>query len=158
MLSCKKCGSEMSGVDLVCKKCGTPWGKTGKSKSPLFFSLFLVIAFTFIFLYFVNPSLLGFDKQPIDIQEEQNNPTTEQPTNDNDSSIQGTPNIEEKPPLVEDPPVEILPPNFTSINASSSTKPYSSFSYDPSKTVDNDNTTAWLEGVKGHGINEWIEF
>ena len=27
MLSCKNCGAQMSGIDLVCKKCGTPWGK-----------------------------------------------------------------------------------------------------------------------------------
>ena len=160
MLSCKKCGAEMSGIDLVCKECGTPWGKTGKSKAPLFFSLILVCLFSFAILYFTNPKLLGINKEQIESNNDQNQiEVNKEDTNKvEEPPIEENPPIEEQPPVVEEPPVEILPPVFTKARASSSTKPYGSFSYTADKTTDNDNTTAWLEGVKGHGINEWIEF
>ncbi|MBE5812398.1 MAG: hypothetical protein E7314_01930 [Clostridiales bacterium] len=153
MLTCKKCGAEMSGIDLVCKECGTPWGKTGKSKAPLFFSLILVCLFSFALLYFTNPELLGISK-PVDnnIEQGQNKLNEEQPP------VEQNPPIEELPPVTPEPPVEILPPVFTKAKASSSTKPVGAFTYTADKTTDGDNTTAWLEGAKGHGINEWIEF
>lgn len=158
MLSCKKCGAQMSGIDLVCKECGTPWGKSGKSKAPLFFSLILVGIFSFALLYFTNPELLGINKDPAE-----KNIENEQNKIDESNKVEQPP-IEENPPLVEqhptleEPPIEILPPVFTKTKASSSAKPVGSFTYTADKTIDGDNTTAWLEGVKGHGINEWIEF
>jgi len=158
MLTCKKCGAEMSGIDLVCKECGTPWGKTGKSKAPLFFSLILICIFSFSIIFVTNPGLLGINRKSnyIENEQEQNN-IIEEPSNVDQSPTEDPP-IEEHPPAVEEPPVEILPPTFTKVIASSSTKPYGSFTYTPDKTIDQDNSTAWLEGVKGHGINEWIEF
>ena len=163
MLSCKKCGAEMSGIDLVCKKCGTPWGKSGKSKAPLFFSLILICVFSFAIVYFTNPGLFNLNETPNnDIINESNNSknniTEEQPNETPEPPVENNPPIEEKPPVEEDPPAPILPPEFTKVTASSSTKPVGSFSYTPSKTIDKDNTTAWLEGVKGNGINEWIKF
>ena len=159
MLTCKKCGAEMSGIDLVCKECGTPWGKTGKSKAPLFFSLILVCLFSFALLYFTNPELLGINKSvDNNIEHEENKFNEEQPNKIEEPPIEENPHIEEQPPVIEEPPVEILPPVFSKTKASSSTKPYGSFTYTADKTIDGDNTTAWLEGVKGHGINEWIEF
>ena len=60
MLTCKKCGAQMSGIDLVCKECGTPWGKTGKSKAPLFFSLILVCLFSFcLYLHFIRVKVVN---------------------------------------------------------------------------------------------------
>lgn len=158
MLSCKKCGAQMSGIDLVCKECGTPWGKTGKSKAPLFFSLILVCLFSFALLYFTNPELLGINKEPIENNIEQNEVNKDPQNNVEQPPIEENPPINDEPPATEDPPIEILPPVFTKARASSSTKPYGSFTYTADKTTDGDNTTAWLEGVKGHGINEWIEF
>lgn len=149
----------MSGIDLVCKECGTPWGKTGKSKAPLFFSLILVCLFSFALLYFTNPKLLGINK-PVDnnIEHEENKINGEQPNKLEEPPVPENPPIEDEPPLVEQPPIEILPPVFTKTKASSSTKPVGAFSYTADKTLDGDNTTAWLEGAKGDGINEWIEF
>jgi len=160
VLSCKKCGAQMSGIDLVCKECGTPWGKSGKSKAPLFFSLILVCIFSFALLYFTNPELLGINKEPVEnnIENEQNKINEEQTNKIEQTPIEENPPIEEQLPVVEEPPVEILPPVFTKTKASSSAKPYGSFTYTADKTIDEDNTTAWLEGVKGDGINEWIEF
>ncbi len=160
MLTCKKCGAQMSGIDLVCKECGTPWGKTGKSKAPLFFSLILVCLFSFALLYFTNPELLGLNKETSDknIEQEQNTVNEEQLNKVEQPPIEENPPVEEQPPIVEEPPVEILPPVFTKAKASSSTKPVGAFTYTADKTLDGDNTTAWLEGAKGDGINEWIEF
>jgi len=163
MLTCKKCGAEMSGIDLVCKECGTPWGKTGKSKAPLFFSLILICIFSFAIIYFTNPELLGINKEQADINNDGKNNIKEPPIEENPKIEEEPPVIEEppvneEPPLVEEPSVQLLPPSFTKQIASSSAKPYGSFYYTPDKTIDNDNTTAWLEGVKGNGINEWIEF
>ena len=160
MLTCKKCGAQMSGIDLVCKECGTPWGKTGKSKAPLFFSLILVCLFSFALLYFTNPELLGLNKETSDknIEQEQNTVNEEQLNKVEQPPIEENPPIEEQPPVVEEPPAPILPPVFTKTKASSSTKPVGAFTYTADKTLDGDNTTAWLEGAKGDGINEWIEF
>jgi len=158
MLSCKKCGAEMSGIDLVCKECGTPWGKTGKSKAPLFFSFILICAFSFAIIYFTNPTLFKTSKTPSanDIENEQN--IIDEPPVEGNIPTEENPPVEEQPPIIEEPPIEILPPVFTNSKASSSTKPYGSFTYTPNKTTDNNTETAWLEGVKGNGINEWIEF
>lgn len=172
MLTCKKCGSEMSGIDLVCKHCGTPWGKKGKSKAPLFLSLILVVIFSCTLLYYTNPELLGIANTPI---KPNNNPTQDNidaPKLDNENT---NPSLEqppiEEPPIEEpptqeppatEPPIEetpvILPPVFTTSKSSSATKPYGNFTYTADKTTDGDNSTAWLEGAKGNGINEWIEF
>lgn len=159
MLTCKKCGAEMSGVDLVCKECGTPWGKSGKSKAPLFFSIILICIFSAVLLYVTNPELFTKDSvnNNSNIEPTQNNTENETPKVD-ETPIENIKNNEEIPPVVDETPEEILPPVFTITKASSSAKPYKSFSYTPDKTMDKDNSTAWLEGVKGDGINEWIEF
>ena len=43
MLSCKNCGAQMSGIDLVCKSCGTPWGKKHKSRAGIYFSILILV-------------------------------------------------------------------------------------------------------------------
>lgn len=43
-------------------------------------------------------------------------------------------------------------------NASSYLKTQGNNSYKPSNIYDNDYRTAWVEGVKGYGIGEWIEY
>ena len=54
MLSCKKCGAQMSGIDLVCKNCGTPWGKKHKSREGIYFSiLLLTIAAGIAYIYYI---------------------------------------------------------------------------------------------------------
>lgn len=178
MLSCKKCGATMSGVDLVCKKCGTPWGKTGKSKAPVFISILLVLIISLGVLYITNNELfykiipvdyfkeiLSSSKTQNDITEnnkveEQLPPETPTPPPAVEEPKVEEPKVEE--PIVEDPKVEepeiILPPVFTSVTASSSLASQGKFSYTPDLIIDNDNTTAWLEGKKGNGINEYIKF
>ena len=133
--------------------------------APLFFSLILICLFSFALLYFTNPELLGINKsidnklnqEQNENNEEQLNNIEEPPITENPPVAEEVPKIEEKP-IIEETPVEILPPVFSKAKASSSVKPYGSFSYTAEKTIDSDNSTAWLEGVKGNGINEWIEF
>ena len=157
MLSCKKCGAEMSGIDLVCKQCGTPWGKSGKSKAPLFFSFILVGLFSFGILYFTNPEILGINKDNItNDTHKTDNKTSEIP--EENIKVPDTPSTPEVTPPVDEKPLELPKPVFTSSKASSVAPAYKTYSYTPAKTTDNDNTTAWLEGVKGNGENEWIEF
>lgn len=48
--------------------------------------------------------------------------------------------------------------NANNIVASSALKAQGSKSYKASNIFDEDTETAWVEGVKGHGIGQWIEF
>lgn len=48
--------------------------------------------------------------------------------------------------------------NANNIVASSALKAQGSKSYKASNIFDGDLETAWVEGVKGHGIGQWIEF
>jgi hypothetical protein len=50
-------------------------------------------------------------------------------------------------------PKEPVPPAFTWVSASSSLKGYPS-----DFTTDGKLETAWLEGVKGNGIGEWLMY
>jgi len=169
MLSCKKCGATMSGVDLVCKKCGTPWGKSGKSKAPIFFSILLVIGISLTVLYVTNRELfyqiIPLEK-PItsennDIPNETENNIIKTPENlEQSANIPETtpqPEVTPEPETVPEPEI-ILPPVFTNVTASSSLKSQGNFSYTPDKMTDNDTTTAWLEAAKDNGINEWVQF
>lgn len=169
MLSCKKCGATMSGVDLVCKKCGTPWGKTGKSKAPIVFSILLVITISLGILYITNQELF-YQIIPINYFKEflsSSNAPTEITENNNIQELTQkeppvTPPIEEKPiapPEPETPePEVILPPVFTNVTASSSLASQGKFKYTTDMLIDNDSTTAWIEGKKDNGINEWLQF
>ena len=62
MLSCKNCGAQMSGVDLVCKKCGTPWGKKHKSRKKIYFSIFAILLVACGAYVYFTPDV---DKAPI---------------------------------------------------------------------------------------------
>jgi hypothetical protein len=157
MLTCRKCGAQMSGVDIVCKHCGTPWGKKGKSKLGLFLTIFFIFAISAGILYYTNPSLImglfksGFQNKPLEEtppQDTANLPTPEQNIT-----------VPQPEPQPEEPKTEpILPPVFTVASASSSLAPEGVFSYTPDMTLDNKNSTAWLEGSPNNGINEWIQF
>lgn len=166
MLSCKNCGAQMSGVDLVCKKCGTPWGKKHKSRKGLYFSIFVVIIAGIIsFIYYVpeaKNSILALINKTNTINEElpptkENNLSALEDETSNDNST--TDKVEEQPPAsetIEDIPPVVTPPsppNFTWISASSTLKDYPT-----SFTTDGKLETAWLEGVKGNGIGEWIMY
>ena len=48
--------------------------------------------------------------------------------------------------------------NANNIVASSALKAQGSKNYKASNIFDRDPETAWVEGVKGHGIGQWIEF
>jgi len=169
MLSCKKCGATMSGIDLVCKKCGTPWGKTGKSKAPVYFSILLILFLSLSFLYLTNKELfykiLPIEYLKQNLSSAQNSETAENIPENVQTPQNETPKITE-PPITELPapkpevtePEVILPPIFTNLVASSSLPSQGKFSYTPNMITDNDTTTAWLEAVKGNGINEWIKF
>ena len=62
MLSCKNCGAQMSGVDLVCKKCGTPWGKKHKSRKKIYFSILAILLVACAAYVYFTPDI---DKAPI---------------------------------------------------------------------------------------------
>ena len=53
MLSCKNCGAQMSGIDLVCKNCGTPWGKKHKSRPGIYFSALILLIVAGIAFYII---------------------------------------------------------------------------------------------------------
>lgn len=172
MLSCKKCGAQMSGIDLVCKNCGTPWGKKHKSRPEIYFSvLILLIAAGIAYLYYVPEAKENFfkfynnlflvlnidkknDNKPIDekieedLQEDTNivdNIETENP----DTTIEDNPTPEDITPQT----IEEIPPTFSWVSASSTLK-----DYPVENTTDGDLKTTWLEGVKGNGINEWVMY
>ena len=167
MLSCKKCGATMSGIDLVCKKCGTPWGKSGKSKAPVFFSILLVLVISLGVLYITNQELFYkiLPIQNLIAPNNKNDTTNIIKNNELQENKLPEPSVvepEDIEPEVTEPeskePEVILPPVFTKITASSSLASQGKFSYTPEKMIDNDNTTAWLEAAKDNGINEWVQF
>lgn len=47
---------------------------------------------------------------------------------------------------------------FDSVTASSTLSPQGSYTYNPKNAADGDYLTAWVEGVKGNGENQWIQF
>lgn len=56
---------------------------------------------------------------------------------------------------VEPPPVHVRPVAAT---ASSSVEPTRTVNFRATNLLDNDLTTAWIEGVEGTGLGEWVEF
>jgi len=166
MLSCKNCGAQMSGVDLVCKNCGTPWGKKHKSRKGLYFSIFVIIIAGIVSCIFYIPetknAVLSLINK-INITNEEVPPVQENNLSgleDETPTTNTTPDkIEEQPPVSEpadDVPPVVTPPSppvFTWVSASSFLKDYPT-----SFTTDGKFETAWLEGVKGNGIGEWIMY
>ena len=167
MLSCKNCGAQMSGIDLVCKSCGTPWGKKHKSRTGIYFSiLILVIVGGISYIYFTPGSKDGFMKFYNNVfatipNNEENKEQKNEDLPPADNNVPGenevTPPInnepEVTPPPVEEIPKEPEPPVFTWVSASSSLKGYGT-----ELTTDGKLETAWLEGVKGNGIGEWLMY
>ena len=172
MLSCKKCGAQMSGIDLVCKNCGTPWGKKHKSREGIFFSiLLLTIAAGIAYVYYIPGvkenffkfynnvfAIISSEKKVAQNMDEPSE--SEQQENDTipeDSTIIDTPSediVSENTSITEDTPsepIEYGPPAFSWVSTSSTL-----VNYPVSNTTDKDLRTAWLEGVKGNGINEWV--
>ena len=175
MLSCKHCGAQMSGIDLVCKNCGTPWGKKNKSRKGLYFSAFILVAVgiaSYIFympgakeqfMTFYNNVLAALpaeDKNNNEKNNEKNNeiidnndkPVDENINNENEITPP-PPENEVIPPANDDKVTEPVPPEFTWVSASSELK-----TYEANLTIDGKLETAWLEGVKGNGIGEWIMY
>lgn len=167
MLSCKNCGAQMSGVDLVCKNCGTPWGKKHKSRKGLYFSIFTIVIVGIIsFIYYIpeaKSSILGLVNKTNSANEElppiqenklselkEETPSTDADSDKSEEIPPASDPVEDLPPVVVTPP---SPPSFTWISASSFLKDYPT-----SFTTDGKFETAWLEGVKGNGIGEWIMY
>jgi len=171
MLSCKNCGAQMSGTDLICKKCGTPWGKKHKSRIHVYISVFLLLLVAVISYVYFNPNI---DKTKLmdsltsklaALTQKNPNETENTPPITSDESEQSQEPPVENPPeeIIEpveptpEPPVEgNTPPTFTWISASSSLASQGKFSYKPELTTDGKMETAWLEGVSGNGIDESI--
>jgi len=168
MLSCKNCGAQMSGTDLTCKKCGTPWGKKHKSRMNIYLSVFVIIlAGAFSYIYF-NPNI---DKTHLmDSLSSKFAALTQKNPNETENITPDESEQTQEPP-VETPPEEVIepveptpepivegntPPAFTWISASSSLASQGKFSYKPELTTDGKMETAWLEGVPGNGIGESI--
>lgn len=171
MLSCKNCGAQMSGIDLVCKKCGTPWGKKHKSRKRIYFSLILIATVSYIFF---TPNI---DKTPlielyrkysgtqndennnlVENIDERDNTKTPTPVDEQPNEVQEKIPSEPEPPGPQKPQEPNSPPSFSIISSSSSLPAEGSFSYSATQVQDNSLKTAWLEGVKGDGIGEWIKF
>ena len=170
MLSCKNCGAQMSGVDLVCKKCGTPWGKKHKSRKKIYFSIFAILLVACGAYVYFTPDV---DKAPIieiynkyfasknTDKEGKNNEIIQEsplPSLDTTPEVTPTPEVNESPIVSPSPEVipVPLPPEFSSVTSSSSLASQGKFSYTPNLTIDGKLETAWLEGAKGNGIGEWI--
>lgn len=172
MLSCKNCGAQMSGIDLVCKKCGTPWGKKHKSRKRLYFSIFLILLVACGAYVYFTPDV---DKAPIleiynkyfaaknnNENEENNEIVLESPTPSptENTDVTPSPEVSQTPIVSSSPEVtpSPLPPTFSTITSSSSLASQGKFSYKPDLTLDGKLDTAWLEGAKGNGIGEWISY
>lgn len=173
MLSCKNCGAQMSGIDLVCKKCGTPWGKKHKSRKKIYLSIFAIVVVAIGSYIYFTPNI---DKTPLvemynkyfasnknrdeEIGEDITPSTSPEAVSPSPIiSTEPSPSpIETTSPSPSPEPPVILPPIFNSVTASSSLASQGNFSYKPNLTLDGKMTTAWLEGVKGNGIGEWIMF
>ncbi len=56
-----------------------------------------------------------------------------------------------------DPPPKVAEPSVTA-TASSTRDAFRGIGYEPEKTLDGSMMTAWVEGVEGTGIGEWIRF
>ncbi len=164
MLSCKNCGAQMSGIDLVCKNCGTPWGKKHKSRKGLYFSIFITLMIGIAsYIWYVPGAKENFMNlytsalAAITKNEESEKSSSEEPKESPELSNEIVPpevtEPKEQTPLTEEPPSKAEPPVFTWISASSSLK-----DYPPENTTDGKLETAWLEGVKGNGIGEWIMY
>ncbi|MBP3284734.1 MAG: hypothetical protein J6M02_04475 [Clostridia bacterium] len=168
MLSCKNCGAQMSGTDLICKKCGTPWGKTHKSRIHIYISVFLILLAGAISYIYFNPNidktklLESFaalmqknpteteNNTPVSPEESQQAPVPPEETSPENNAVEP---VEPTP----EPPVEgNTPPVFPWVSASSSLKSQGKFSYTPDLTLDEKMETAWLEGVSGNGIGEYL--
>ena len=163
MLSCKNCGAQMSGIDLVCKNCGTPWGKKHKSRKGLYFSALIIVIVGAISYIFYMPGakekFMTFYNNVLAVMPndtENNNEDTSPPSTENNApESEVTPPEENEviPPPIEELPKEPVPPVFTWVSASSSLK-----GYEEKLTTDGKLETAWLEGVKGNGIGEWLMY
>lgn len=166
MLSCKNCGAQMSGIDLVCKNCGTPWGKKHKSRKRLYFSFFIIlvigIASYICYVPGAKENFMNLYTKTLSAITKKEEPKT--PSNTEEPKKVPEPNNEIIPPEVTEPEEQPVPPKegtpsnpeppvFTWISASSSLK-----DYPPENTTDGKLETAWLEGVKGNGIGEWIMY
>jgi VWFA-related protein len=60
--------------------------------------------------------------------------------------------------IVAPPETTTAPPAFDSVRASSVRKQYKDITYVAANAIDGDFETAWVEGVGGAGLGEWIEF
>lgn len=163
MLSCKNCGAQMSGIDLVCKNCGTPWGKKHKSRKGLYFSILIIVLVgaisCIIYVPGMKENLLTFYNNSLaiikNINEKPNEPANDQkqetPKNTENEIIPQPQEPENQEPIEEQTPPS--PPTFAWVSTSSALKEY------PAElTVDGKLETAWLEGVKGNGIGEWLMY
>lgn len=171
MLSCKNCGAQMSGIDLVCKNCGTPWGKKHKSRIGLYLSILLLVIVGGVSYIFYTPGAKDsfmkfynnvFASLPKDKEQKPNEENISkenevlkgnEKTNEEIAPENTTNENEIIPPPIEETPKNPVPPVFTWVSASSSLK-----DYPPEFTTDGKLETAWLEGVKGNGIGEWIMY
>jgi len=174
MLSCKNCGAEMSGIDLICKNCGTPWGKKHKSRKGMYISAFILVAvgITSYIVYMPGAKekvIELYNTVLASIPNDEKNINKENASNKEDENtlpIEDDSNIiienETSTPPPEELENEIIPPDkeaqkepnppvFSWVSASSSLK-----NYEPELTIDGKLETAWLEGVKGNGIGEWL--
>lgn len=166
MLSCKNCGAQMSGIDLVCKKCGTPWGKKHKSRKKIYFSIFAILLVACISYVYFTPDI---DKTPLleiynkyfssnNDGNDVNAIIPETPSPDTTSLVTPSPELTNSPEITPEVTVPPLPPEFSSVTSSSTLASQGKFSYKPNLTLDGKLETAWLEGSKGNGIGEWIMY
>lgn len=172
MLSCKNCGAQMSGIDLVCKKCGTPWGKKHKSRKKIYFSIFAILLVACVsYVYFTpdidkTPLLEIYNKYFLANGDNNNNndvneiisETSSPSPNVTNSEVIPSPKVTISPEITPEVIVPPSPPEFSSTTSSSTLASQGKFSYKPSLTLDGKLETAWLEGAKGNGIGEWIMY
>lgn len=59
-------------------------------------------------------------------------------------------------PKIVDEEVSLQRADFSSVSASSTRKKDGKITYSPENAFDNDETTAWCEGVRGEGKGEWV--
>ncbi len=181
---CTKCGKQMRNDNLFCTNCGTALAGastpksnhvTKKTKKKKGITLFLVVSVFIIFgccaataIYFFGDEIKvlledSFEKNNEQDTTKKNDEIEEIDMNSEEDSNQNiisnedvTENIESTETVVS-PVKSISEANTIDITASSSLSEYQMI-HSANRTMDGDLSTAWVEGVEGHGVGEQISF
>lgn len=152
-MRCPYCGEENDEGSLYCEYCGSELEKKSNKKSiyiilSLIFVLVILVSGYFVYDIFFNGSNNVVENHQTEEVVKQGTEDTTDSKNSNSSSEKSN----EQEGTIQ------LASNFNKITASSTREPVGSNGYDCNNLIDKNNTTAWVEGVTGDGIGEYVLF